>query len=67
MAQHVLPAVEHALALLGVQLVDEVRGVVLAAALVPAARGDTGSGRRRDGQPAHARLDYTCSLEMPVA
>lgn len=43
-AQHVLPAVEHALALLGVQLVDEVRGVVLAAALVPATRADAGQG-----------------------
>ena len=35
-AQHVLPAVEHAFALLGVELVDEVGGVVLAAVLIPA-------------------------------
>lgn len=35
-AQHVLPAVEDALPLLGVQVEDEVSGVVLIALLVPA-------------------------------
>lgn len=38
-SQHVLPAVEHAFALLRVQLVDEVGGVVLTTALVPETQG----------------------------
>lgn len=50
-AQHVLPAVEHAFALLRVQLVDEVGGVVLTAALVPDTQGAWGSGPRPQRPP----------------
>lgn len=42
-AQHVLPTVEHPFALLWVELVDEVGGVVLVAVLV-SETGSTGSG-----------------------
>lgn len=53
-AQHVLPAVEHAFALFRVELVDEVGGVVLAAALVPATSERAAESRgaaAADGMP----------------